>query len=795
VDLSIEIEAMRLFEHALTLPLHARDAWLHGQSAAPAVIGRVRELLAREGGTCEDFLETPPDFGAHLFDGLMPRAGDRLGAWRIERELDAGGMGVVFLATRADDIYEQQAAIKLVRAGQLPDPARHADLIARFENERRLLARLDHPNIARILDGGSTAGGVPYLVMEYIDGRSLTDHCTHRRLDIAQRIALFAKVCDGVQAAHRHLIVPRDLKPQNILVDADGEPRLLDFGIARVLQSDAGADDGAARTALQAMTPAYASPEQVRHEPLTTASDVYSLGVILYELLAGVRPYRLDGTSPARSEQIICDTTPVSLRKALASAQLDEPERRNRLTRIGGDLERIVAKALHKQADRRYGSAQALADDLRRHLDGRPVLAHPDSAGYRLGKFVRRHRLGSAAALLALLAIVAAAGVAFWQAEQARRSADDAREINAFLIDVLEVSNPYTSGSEITLSEALDEAAEKVDERFGDRPDLAASIRYSLGHSMLSRYRLEEAEVQLQRSLADAEREFGGDHVESIGPLTALASLRKEQGRIDEAKQLYADALSRLERSGQGGLAMHARILNDLAVVHLIQEEFEEAQAYLLRARDHIAGPGESISVEERAQTLGNLAHAARGLGRLDEADALYADVQKTFESKYPEGGPYLAIVLNNRARLARDRKQPEQAMGLLEQAVAMHRRSFKGDHVMVLVPMTNLARQAIELGRADAAATAAESAVAMADRLYQDSDHHYHANALTTLAEARLLQGSLDAAADAVIRARTSLASLEAPPASSVAYTDGVVERLCANPVSTRFPICKDAG
>ena len=777
VELLVEIEALRLFETALALPVPERERWWREQSMAPDIAARVRELLAAadDAGT---FLEAPLPIDVLVAPLLAP--GERLGPWELVRQLDAGGMGVVYLARRADGAYEQQVAIKLVRAMPLSlDAGGQADLISRFENERRLLARLDHPNVARILDGGSSVGGVPYLVMEYVDGPSLTGWCEQRRLDVPARAALFCKVCDGVEAAHRHLIVHRDLKPQNILVGADGEPRLLDFGIARRLED--AADPGLTQTRSFAMTPAYASPEQVRGEPLTTASDVYSLGVVLFELLAGVRPYSLDGLSPAQSERMICDTAPPTLRRALAAAALPEAERRARSAKIGGDLERILAQALHKEPARRYGSAQALADDLRRHLGGRPVLAHPDSAGYRAAKFVRRHRFGTAAAALALIAVLAAAGVAFWQARVARQAADDMAQVNAFLIDVLNVSNPYVSSEELTLGEALDEAAGKVDTRFGTRPDLATDIRFALGRSMLGRYRLDPAEAQLRRALDESERVFGTDDPRSARALAGLASIAKERSDFETAEASFADALQRLERGGHTRDPLYSTVLNDAGVLHLIQEDFAPAQAFFERAlvQGDLADP--PASPEERAQTLGNLAHAARGLGDLERADALYQQVQDAFEITYPDGGPYLAIVLNNRARLARQRGDQARALELQQQAVAMHRRSFSGDHVMVLVPMTNLARQALDLAQLDLAAQWAEASVAMADRLYADTPHAYHVNALAALAGTRLAQERFDDAEAALARAEVLLAQVESPPASTVEFVAELRTKLCA--------------
>ena len=777
MDTRFEIEVMRLFERALEQPPQRRAAWLRQQDAEAPLIARVEALLAQEAGLTR-FLEVP---AAHAMPGAqvlrMPAIGERVGAWRLLEEIDAGGMGVVFAAERSDGAYEQRAAVKFVRTDHLLQ-ARHRDeVVARFENERRLLARIEHPNVARVLDGGSV-DGVPYLVMEYVDGVALNAWCEQEGLEVPARIALFCKVCDGVQAAHAHLIVHRDLKPQNILVGADAEPRLLDFGIARVLDTAAGA--AATHTGLLAMTPAYASPEQMRLEPLTTASDVYSLGVVLYELLSGTRPYSLDGLSPAQSERIVCDTEPQALRRALAAADLPEAERRARLARIGGDLERIVAKALHKDPLRRYDSARALADDLRRCLAGRPVQAHPDSASYRLSKFVRRHRVGSAAAVFALAAIIAAGAIALVQARNAQRAAADTGLVNRFLIDVLKESNPYATGSEITLAEALDEAAKKVDERFGERPDLAVSIRNALGESMFARYRLDAAEAQLLRARADAERVFGPDDLRTITAIATLASVRKDQDRIDEAQALFDDALGRIERSGQTAQPVYATVLNDVGVMHLVQEDFAKAKVYLERAVASDRGSSQRAAVEERARTLANLAQAARGTGDLERADALYRQAQPVLEALYPQGGPHLAVILNNRARLAWVRGRKDEAIELQQQAVAMHRRSFDGDHVMVLVPTTNLARQALDTGRLELAAESAQNAAAMADRLYTTNSHHYQVNALAALAAVRLEQARTDQALVVLRRARKLLAGLDNAPASTRDYVAALVARAC---------------
>ncbi len=365
--------------------------------------------------------------------------GERIGPYRILRELGAGGMGVVFLAER-DDV-DKRVALKLVREGGLAS----GDRLQRFLRERRVLARLEHPNIARLLDAGVTQTGLPYFAMEYVEGTPIDRYCDERRLVVAERLNLFRTVCDAVQHAHQNLVVHRDLKPSNIMVTSDGQVKLLDFGIAKLLGHEAGGDE--APTGMLMLTPEYASPEQVRGELVTTASDIYSLGVVLYQLLTGYRPYSLGSRSPAEIQRAVCEEKPerpslVVTREdagasagglllpatpdAVARSRSNSPAQLRR--RLRGDLDTIVLKALNKEADRRYVSAAQLSEDLRRHLVGLPVLARNDTAAYRAGKFLLRHRLGVAAAALLLLSLVAGIVATAWQARRAEAARAVAEE-------------------------------------------------------------------------------------------------------------------------------------------------------------------------------------------------------------------------------------------------------------------------------------------------------------------------------------------------------------------------------
>ncbi|MEO7987277.1 MAG: serine/threonine-protein kinase [Gemmatimonadales bacterium] len=403
------LSVSELFDAALELPAEARDAFL-------AAACRADPPLHREVSALLELLDDADT--DELFPPLVPEAsgplvlGEQIGPYRVLRELGAGGMGVVFLAERED--VGKRVALKLVREGGLAS----ADRIRRFLIERRALARLEHENIARLLDAGVTGYRLPYLVMEYVEGAPIDRYCDERRLPVSERLRLFRTVCHAVHHAHQSLVVHRDLKPSNILVTSEGQVKLLDFGIAKLLADTSSPPLAEPGTGLLMLTPEYASPEQVRGEPVTTASDVYSLGVVLYQLLTGLRPYRLATRTPAEIERVVCQSIPE--RPSAAVARAEGASRPDRLQRqLRGDLDTIVLKALSKEPGRRYLSAAQLSDDLRRHLDQLPVLARKDTAGYLAGKFLRRHWIGVTIAAVMVGILVAGVVATAWQARRA----------------------------------------------------------------------------------------------------------------------------------------------------------------------------------------------------------------------------------------------------------------------------------------------------------------------------------------------------------------------------------------
>jgi eukaryotic-like serine/threonine-protein kinase len=482
-----------ILEDVIEVAPNSRAAFLEKVCANDADLrGEVEKLLEFESAE-SDFLEQ--DAVAHLFENesfSKNQIGQQIGNYKITGELGSGGMGAVFLAERADGEFTQKAALKLIKRGMDSDA-----VLRRFLNERQILAALEHPNIARLVDGGTTRDGLPFFVMEFVEGRNVLDYADAENLDLDERLNLFREICAAVAYAHRNLVIHRDLKPSNILVTGDGTPKLLDFGIAKLLRSDAAAETG---TQMQVFTPDYASPEQVRGEKLTTATDVYSLGVILYELLTGRRPYRTDSKNIGEIIKAVCETEPKPPSAAIwdfgfrisdlyvqNKSETNQTEKQNNQTNpksqirnpksLRGDLDNIILKALRKEPERRYSSVEQLADDLRRHQTGLPVTASKDTWRYRITKFVARNRAAVAAVALLILALVGGVVGTSWQAiraERMRREAEteraraerrfeNLRAISNSLVSEIERAIRDLPGSLPARKLLLDRAVEQLD--------------------------------------------------------------------------------------------------------------------------------------------------------------------------------------------------------------------------------------------------------------------------------------------------------------------------------------------
>ncbi len=685
--------------------------------------------------------------------------GQRIGPYQVVREIDRGGMGTVYLAVRADDEYERRVAIKVLRRD-----GDSAEISHRFRIERQILARLDHPNIAKLYESGTTADDRLYFVMEYVEGERIDLYCDRHRLTLRQRLELFRKVLTAVQFAHQNLVVHRDLKPGNILVTADGEPKLLDFGIAKLLQPEPGLSATVTGVGQRLMTPEYASPEQVCAEPITTASDVYSLGVLLYELLTGHLPYRLKSRQQEEIQRVICGQepdkpssavsrveeirarggTPVELTPAVVSrARGEEPRRLRR--RLSGDLDNIVLMALRKEPQHRYASVEQLSGDLRRHLEGRPVRAHKDTFAYRTGKFLVRRKKVVAAALFAILFL--AGGVRYRELQQREitRARDRAQRVSEFLIELFEISDPSEArGNSVTAREILDRGARRIGRQLREEPELQAALMNTMGQVYMKLGLYETAAPLLETALAQR-REVYGEHPEVAESLRGMAALRFSQGDYDAAEPFSREALA-MTRELLG--AEHRDIagaLNDLAMVRYQKGDYERAEALF----------HESLAMQRRlpdashrdvTATLENLAILLRDQGDYDGAEPLFRESLAIGREHLGSDHPSVARALNNLALLLYSKEDYATAEPLFRESLAMARELLGDEHPNVARPLNNLALTLQARGEYDAAESLLRESLAIR-RKHLGADHPGVALALNSLALLLYYKGDYDAA------------------------------------------------
>ncbi len=604
---------------------------------------------------------------------LLPE-GALVGRYRVLREIGRGGMSVVYLAERADDAFHQRVALKVLDRAPRDREAR-----ARFEQERQILASLDHPNIARLLDGGVDVRGLPYIVMELVEGQPIDQYCGQYcgQLSIDERLALVQVVARAVAYAHRRLVVHRDLKPSNILVTAAGEVKLLDFGIAKLLGSEAAGPFAAppTRTALRVLTPEYAAPEQVRGEPVTTASDVYQLGLVLFELLTGRRAHGLTSDSLTEIERVVCTGEPPRPSRSVAAPSLRR--------QLAGDLDSIVLTALRKEPDRRYASPADLAADLERHRAGLPVAARGDGLAYRAGKLVRRHRLAVAAVAAVALSLVTGLGAALWQAQEARLEAQKATEVKDFLVRIFEVADPDESpGRAVTARELLDRGIQRIG-TLQDEPEVQAELLSMAGASYKSLGLYAAARPVLERSLRlqrrlHGERSLGVAEVESI-----LASLAYKQGDTKQAEALLQAALATYRALLPADDARVTETLIGLADCLMRYDRDGEAAALLnealaIRRRSRNPADPADPQIALILNEIGLLRHRAMDL---DGAERLYRESLAIRRRAHGSVHPEVATPLHNLGALLLTRGRLAEAEAIFREVIALEARLYSGDH------------------------------------------------------------------------------------------------------------------
>ena len=729
-----------LFASAAALPVGEREAWLK-RHADDDMRDELRRLLQHDDDAGDRAAADPvesvlTDAAAGWLQGRADRlVGSRLGAWRIQRHLADGGMGAVYLAARADGQFEQRAAIKLLNPA-LVSAASHARLAA----ERQILARLQHRHIAGLIDGGNTLDGAPYLVMEFVDGLAIDRYVETHGLDGDARLRLMLQVCDAVEHAHRNLVVHRDLKPSNILVDTDGLPKLLDFGVARLLD-DAGE---VTRADQRLLTPTYASPEQLRGEPVTTATDVYALGVLLYRLLAGRPPFPVDPDKPSSGALLareILETEPRRPSQAQPSAG---PRRA-----LAGELDLIVLKAMHKDPQRRYPSARALAEDLHNHLRHLPVSAHADSIAYRMAKFVRRHRIAVPATALSLAA-AAAAGVAFTVSLDAQRAKAEAAAARAervadFMTGAFTVADPRVNlGETVTARELLDNAARQIAIDLRDEPGTQAALRGTIGSAFLGLGLYEPAQAQLAQALDQATQVFGANSIEALQARSRLGDALHKLGRYDEAVVQLRQALAALRAHPPSTLQVKASIWLGEALWRQGREH-EQAQQALQDAVELAARLGPTGDAE-RAQAMVTLSDFLRFRGRYHEALDWARQSLALNRQLHGEQHPGTVESLRALASIHMRRDETAQALDFNQQALDATRRIYGDDHLRTAYVRANLGHVHYQLGdHARAEAMAREALVTFEQRL--GAEHPRTAFLIENLANAVLEQGRHDEA------------------------------------------------
>ena len=756
----------RLFHEALELSPEDRARFLEENAPDARVRAEVLALLEADADPGTLLRATPEELAAAAGVDPAPLSGRMIGPYRILEVIGRGGMGTVYRAVRED--LGNTVAIKVVR-GALGDPAR----LARFRQEQRVLARLEHDGIARLLDAGVAGDETPYFVMEYVEGQPITAWCDGQGLGVEARLRLFLDVCDAVAFAHRNLVVHRDVKPSNVLVTRDGRVKLLDFGIAKLLEN-AGDDPTLTVTGAQALSPRYAAPEQVRGEAVGVATDVYGLGLVLYELLTGLHAHPLEeGDALAAAAAVLrAEVRPPSaaVRRQRAERSGGPPGDPQRLARrLAGDLDAICLRALEKDPARRYATVESLRDDIARHLEGRPVSAHPPTRVYRLGKFVRRNALAvTAAAVLALL-LAGGVGAVAWQAERTERARAAAEELADFLVELFEASDPNeTVGETVSARDLLERGRIRVD-RLRDRPDVQAGILGAMARAYLGLGDYERAD-SLARRVLEQERALHGErHADVANALITLARVRREQGREAEAASLLREALA-LRRDLLGGRHdLTTETMLELAAVIQQSGSYAEAESLTrdaLAARVARHGPEHELVAEGIASLALILWNAG---GELEQSEALYRQALAMGERLWGPDDPRLEGTLTALSALLPLVDKADEAEAVGRRALEMRRRIYGDDHPQVIHQYSNIARALDFQGRRAEARALYREMLERYARIFQ-GDHPMIATTINNLSATFYAEGQLDSAEHYLRQALEMRIRLHGDPDANVA-------------------------
>jgi serine/threonine protein kinase/tetratricopeptide (TPR) repeat protein len=720
-----------IMRRAAALGPRERLAYLQNACGGDTVLF---EALQRISG---DWFAPPPDEQPASADEIEAdrKPGEHIGPYRIMRVLGRGGMGEVYLCERADEQFRKHVAIKLVSRSLVSKQVQ-----TRLRTERQILATLDHPNIARLLDGGTTKEGIPFLVMEYVDGEPIDTFCDKRKLTVEQRLQLFRTVCSAVHAAHQNLVVHRDLKPSNILVTSDGTPKLLDFGIAKLLDVRQTSHTVAVTQAdIRILTPGHASPEQVRGDPITTASDVYVLGVLLYEMLCGQRPFNVTGLRLIDIEKVICNEQAALPSEALARADAPlatrianergtTPQRLKR--QLAGDLDNIVMMAMRKEPERRYSSAEQLSGEVDLHSRGMPVIARGDTLTYHMRKFVQRHKLSVAAAAAFVLLLAGFAVTTYLQAQrisaerdiahaqrtQAEAARTRAERVATFLVDLFRRADPNEArGQNITAREILERGARKIEVELANEPATQAQLMDAIGRVYLGLGEEDKALPLLERSLNLRRELYGPNDSLTAESLRSLGDAALAKGNLDKAQQLLEEALrTQVAREGPQAETVTAT-LNSLALMHRHRGNFAQAEKLLHQClQRYLVAFGERDS--RTTSVMNELANILLNRGAYVDAERLYRRALAVDRELLGTNHPQIALQIGSLATSLMRQGRIDEAEPLFREALPILRRVLGVEHADTIAAISSFGRLLQRKGDLAGAENALREAVALGE-------------------------------------------------------------------------------
>jgi len=691
-----------LFDEALKLDEPERTEFL--QSACGDDIEMLEEVRSLIEADTNIPLVLKDNADAIKISRRLEYEGKVIGKYKIIKQIAEGGMGSVFLAERADGQFEQKVALKIIKPGMSSD-----EIIKRFQFERQILARLQHPNIARLYDGGLTDENLPYFTMEYVEGETIDEYCDKNNLSVSERLKLFIKVCGAIQYAHQNLVIHRDLKPWNIIIKKDGTVKLLDFGIAKVFTEDDLPEQAAlTRTGLHVMTPEYASPEQIKGEPVTTSTDIYSLGLILYKLLTGESAYEIKSTSALELEKVICHTEPQKPSTIIKTIRTQDNIKTERISSVrktqadkliktlSGDLDNICLMALRKEPERRYPSVDRFQRDIVNYLEERPVWARQSTIRYRTGKFISRHKISVISAALLFLIVTLLTTFYMIQLRKERDKAElesqKAKEVAGFLKDIFKLSDPYEArGDTITVRELLEKGSQKIHRELSDQPDVKATMLDIMGQVYLNLGLYDKSEALLKEAL-DIRRKINSNDVDLGKSLNSVGQLYLTKGEYDKAEPILKEALSVYENLSEKDNENYVSAIDNAAWYSNVTGDFNRSDSLYDLAikvlRNNYKDRSELLFI-----TMNDLALNFHEEGKYEESESLFKEaleLQKKFYGDKPH--PEVSTTTYNLAELLRDKGNYDEAERMFQTSLDMDIRLNGPEHPDVAYSLQGLA-------------------------------------------------------------------------------------------------------